>query len=120
MRFLLATSIAGRLRRLGAEVLMCAPPGQDLSGLDVRLVPLGAPMRAMTRPSSAEESSRRALGAGTTTTAAPAGIPQVVPQRGDQPCWAGRVAALGIGGDLETALKPATRARALIRSEITA
>jgi vancomycin aglycone glucosyltransferase len=78
-------------------------------------------------------------GAGTTTTAAQAGVPQVVlPQRGDQPYWAGRVAALGIGGDLATALNPQTRARAqavaatirtdgttvaanlLIRSEITA
>jgi vancomycin aglycone glucosyltransferase len=37
-------------------------------------------------------------GAGTTTTAARAGVPQVVvPQTGDQPYWAGRVAGLGIG-----------------------
>ncbi|MGW0708502.1 glycosyltransferase [Streptomyces sp. NPDC002643] len=37
-------------------------------------------------------------GAGTTTTAARAGVPQVVvPQLVDQPYWAGRVAALGIG-----------------------
>lgn len=37
-------------------------------------------------------------GAGTTTTAARAGAPQViVPQIGDQPYWAGRVAALGVG-----------------------
>lgn len=37
-------------------------------------------------------------GAGTTTTAARAGAPQVVvPQIVDQPYWAGRVAALGIG-----------------------
>jgi vancomycin aglycone glucosyltransferase len=37
-------------------------------------------------------------GAGTTTTAARAGAPQVVvPQIADQPYWAGRVAALGIG-----------------------
>jgi vancomycin aglycone glucosyltransferase len=37
-------------------------------------------------------------GAGTTTTAARAGVPQVViPQMADQPYWAGRVAALGIG-----------------------
>ena len=37
-------------------------------------------------------------GAGTTTTAARAGAPQVVvPQLGDQPYWAGRVADLGIG-----------------------
>lgn len=37
-------------------------------------------------------------GAGTTTTAARAGVPQVVvPQATDQPYWAGRVAALGAG-----------------------
>ena len=37
-------------------------------------------------------------GAGTTTAAASAGAPQVVvPQIADQPYWAGRIAALGIG-----------------------
>ncbi len=37
-------------------------------------------------------------GAGTTTTAARAGAPQlIVPQVADQPYWAGRVAALGVG-----------------------
>lgn len=66
-------------------------------------------------------------GAGTTTTAAAAGAPQVVvPQIADQPYWAGRVAALGIGAAhegpaptpesftaaLETALDPRTRDRA--------
>ncbi|MEQ4204482.1 glycosyltransferase [Actinopolymorpha sp. B9G3] len=66
-------------------------------------------------------------GAGTTTTAARAGAPQVVvPQIGDQPYWAGRVADLGIGAahdgptltleSLSTALKTAltaeTRAQA--------
>jgi len=66
-------------------------------------------------------------GAGTTTTAARAGAPQVVvPQLGDQPYWAGRVAELGIGAAhhgptpsaeslsdaLRTALTPETRARA--------
>ncbi|MFD3468159.1 glycosyltransferase [Streptomyces sp. NPDC058682] len=66
-------------------------------------------------------------GAGTTTTAARAGTPQVViPQMADQPYWAGRVAALGIGAAhagpeptapslsaaLGTALDPKTRARA--------
>jgi vancomycin aglycone glucosyltransferase len=66
-------------------------------------------------------------GAGTTTTAARAGAPQVVvPQIVDQPYWAGRVAALGIGaahdgstptaeslsGALKTALTPETHARA--------
>jgi vancomycin aglycone glucosyltransferase len=66
-------------------------------------------------------------GAGTTTTAARAGAPQVVvPQIVDQPYWAARVAALGIGAAhdgptptfdslsaaLTTALTPETRARA--------
>ena len=66
-------------------------------------------------------------GAGTTTTAARAGAPQVVvPQMVDQPYWAGRVAALGIGtahdgpaptteslsAALAAALAPQTRARA--------
>lgn len=66
-------------------------------------------------------------GAGTTTTAAWAGAPQVVvPQGADQPYWAGRVADLGIGtahdgpaptaeslsAALKTVLTPETRARA--------
>lgn len=66
-------------------------------------------------------------GAGTTTTAARAGAPQVVvPHWADQPCWAGRVAGLGIGAAydgpaptteslsaaLAAALTPETRARA--------
>jgi vancomycin aglycone glucosyltransferase len=66
-------------------------------------------------------------GAGTTTTATRAGAPQVVvPQWGDQPYFAGRVADLGIGAAhaaqapttesltaaLGTALDPGTRARA--------
>ena len=66
-------------------------------------------------------------GAGTTTTAAFAGVPQViVPQIVDQPHWARRVAELGIGvahdgavptseslaGALGKALAPETRARA--------
>jgi vancomycin aglycone glucosyltransferase len=66
-------------------------------------------------------------GAGTTTTAALAGAPQVVvPRIADQPRWAARVAALGIGAAhdgttptvdslsaaLEAALTPETRARA--------
>ncbi|WP_348643163.1 nucleotide disphospho-sugar-binding domain-containing protein [Mesorhizobium sp. B2-7-2] len=66
-------------------------------------------------------------GAGTTAAAAQAGAPQViVPQIGDQPYWARRVAELGIGAAhdgpvptaqslsraLETALAPETGARA--------
>ncbi|MFI0986300.1 glycosyltransferase [Streptomyces exfoliatus] len=65
--------------------------------------------------------------AGTTTTAARAGVPQVVvPQGADQPYWAGRVSALGVGvahdgplptvaslsALLEAALLPGIRARA--------
>ncbi|HVF18402.1 MAG TPA: nucleotide disphospho-sugar-binding domain-containing protein, partial [Steroidobacteraceae bacterium] len=67
-------------------------------------------------------------GAGTTTTAARAGTPQVVvPQIADQPYWASRVWDLGIGSAhdgatptaeslsaaLESALTPGTRARAI-------
>ncbi len=77
-------------------------------------------------------------GAGTTTTAARAGVPQVVvPQATDQPCWASRVADLGIGvahdgpaptvaslsAALGSALAPGTRARAeavTIRADGTA
>jgi vancomycin aglycone glucosyltransferase len=66
-------------------------------------------------------------GAGTTTAATRAGAPQVVvPQMGDQPYWAGRVADLGIGtahdgptptteslsAALTATLTPETRARA--------
>ncbi|MCP3754654.1 glycosyltransferase [Streptomyces sp. TBY4] len=66
-------------------------------------------------------------GAGTTTAASLSGTPQVVvPQIGDQPSWAARVAALGIGvahqgptatvdsltSALTTALDPHTRTRA--------
>jgi vancomycin aglycone glucosyltransferase len=67
-------------------------------------------------------------GAGTTLTAARAGVPQVVVplQLADNPYWAGRVADLGIGATLDgpaatveslgaafkTALAPETRARA--------
>ncbi|MEP7455695.1 glycosyltransferase [Phyllobacterium sp. SB3] len=67
-------------------------------------------------------------GAGTTTTATRAGVPQlVVPQIADQPYWATRVAELGIGvahngpvptfeslsAALAIALDPATRKRAI-------
>ncbi|MGV9387261.1 glycosyltransferase [Nonomuraea sp. NPDC003707] len=71
-------------------------------------------------------------GAGTTTTAARAGAPQViVPQVADQPYWAGRVTALGIGtghdgptptaeslsAALKIALAPETGARAAAVAE---
>ncbi|MER7822230.1 glycosyltransferase [Streptomyces sp. NPDC096097] len=72
-------------------------------------------------------------GAGTTTTAARAGAPQVVvPQMADQPYWAGRVAALGIGvahdgptptyaslsAALEVSLTPETRDRATAVADV--
>ncbi|MEH6419651.1 glycosyltransferase [Pseudomonas sp. CGJS7] len=66
-------------------------------------------------------------GAGTTHTATRAGVPQVVvPQIADQPYWAGRVAALGIGAahegpqpsfeSLSAALADALRAQTCIRA----
>jgi vancomycin aglycone glucosyltransferase len=68
-------------------------------------------------------------GAGTTTSAARAGAPQlIIPQVADQPYWAGRIADLGIGAahdgpaptfesllaGLSVALAPTTRDRAAI------
>jgi vancomycin aglycone glucosyltransferase len=71
-------------------------------------------------------------GAGTTTTAARAGAPHViVPQIGDQPWWAERVAELGLGAAhasavsveslvaaLDVALAPQTRARAAVMARM--
>ena len=55
--------LAVRLRALGAEVRMCAPPDQEfadlLAGAGVPLVPVGPPMGSMVRPSSAADASRR-------------------------------------------------------------
>ena len=55
--------LAVRLRALGAEVRMCAPPDKDfaelLAGVGVPLVPVGPPMGSMVRPSSAADASRR-------------------------------------------------------------
>ncbi len=103
-------ALAVRLRALGAEVRVCAPPDKEFTEL---LAGVGVVHHG---------------GAGTTTTAARAGAPQVVaPQAGgDQPYWAGRVAERGIGAApdgptptteslsaaLRTALTPETRARA--------
>jgi UDP:flavonoid glycosyltransferase YjiC (YdhE family) len=120
--------LAVRLRALGAEVRVCAPPdcAERLAEVGVPLVPVGPPVRQ-------QQLFRRVAavvhhgGAGTTTTAARAGAPQVVvPQMADQPYFAGRVAGLGIGtahdgpapttealsAALSTALTPETRARA--------
>ncbi|MFI6290813.1 glycosyltransferase [Nonomuraea sp. NPDC050790] len=56
-------ALAVRLRGLGAEVRMCAPPDEEfarlLAGAGVPLVPLGPPMSTMARPSTADAASRR-------------------------------------------------------------
>jgi UDP:flavonoid glycosyltransferase YjiC (YdhE family) len=60
-------------------------------------------------------------GAGTTTTAARAGAPQVVvAQWADQPYFAGRVAALGIGAGVWVAHGPAPTADAVAAALETA
>jgi vancomycin aglycone glucosyltransferase len=74
MRVLLATygsrgdveplvGLAVRLRALGAEVRVCAPPDKEfaelLAGVGVPLMPVGPPMGSMVRPSSAADASRR-------------------------------------------------------------
>ncbi|MGH3784868.1 MAG: glycosyltransferase, partial [Pseudonocardiaceae bacterium] len=55
--------LAVRLRALGAEVRVCAPPDEGfaelLARVGVPLVPVGAPMRSMVRPSSSADASRR-------------------------------------------------------------
>jgi vancomycin aglycone glucosyltransferase len=55
--------LAVRLRALGAEVRVCAPPDEEfaelLAGVGVPLVPVGPPMGSMVRPSSAADASRR-------------------------------------------------------------
>ncbi|MFE9997429.1 glycosyltransferase [Streptomyces avermitilis] len=55
--------LAVRLRALGAEVRMCAPPDKEfaeqLAQVGVPLVPVGPPLGSMVRPSSAAEASRR-------------------------------------------------------------
>jgi UDP:flavonoid glycosyltransferase YjiC (YdhE family) len=128
--------LAVRLRELGAEVRVCAPP--DCAE---RLAEVGLPPVDNVRDHvftdhpwlrASKDAARVAAvvhhgGAGTTTTAARAGAPQVVvPQMVDQPYWAGRVADLGIGtahdgrtptaeslsAALRTTLTPETRARA--------
>ena len=121
-----SAGLAVRLRDLGEEVRVCAPPDDEfvalLAGVGVPLVPLGPTVRSVVagaRPSSAEDAFRLAAelvaarhqalfrrvaavvhpgAAGTTTTAARVGASQVVvPQIADQPYWAARVAEPGIG-----------------------
>jgi len=60
-------------------------------------------------------------GAGTTTAAARAGAPQVVvPQVADQPYWAGRVTALGIGAAHDGAVPRTGSLSAPLRTVLTA
>ena len=53
-----------RLRALGAQVRVCAPPDKDfaelLAGAGVPLVPIGQQFRSMVRPSSSADASQRA------------------------------------------------------------
>ncbi|WP_431951641.1 glycosyltransferase [Nocardia lijiangensis] len=59
-------------------------------------------------------------GAGTTTAAARAGAPQVVvPQAVDQPYWAGRVAALGIGAAHDGPIPTTESLSAALRTALT-
>ena len=56
-------ALAVRLRELGAEVRVCAPPDEEfvelLAGVDVPLMPFGRAWRSWERPSTAEERSGR-------------------------------------------------------------
>ena len=119
-------ALAVRLRELGAEVRVCAPPdcAQRLAEVGDCLAVGEVNQQALFRRVAAVVHHG---GAGTTTTAARAGAAQVVvPQWADQPYWARRVADLGIGvaqdvpgltteslsAALRTALASRTRARA--------
>jgi len=55
--------LAVRLRELGAEVKVCAPPDQEfadlLAGAGVPLVPFDRPWRSWARPTTAQERTRR-------------------------------------------------------------
>ena len=119
-------ALAVRLRELGAEVRVCAPPdcAQRLAEVGDCLAVGEVNQQALFRRVAAVVHDG---GAGTTTTATRAGVPQVVvPQWADQPYWASRVAGLGIGvahgaasptteslsAALAAVLTPRTRARA--------
>lgn len=58
-------ALAVRLRELGAQVRMCAPPDEDfvrlLDAADVPMVPVGRPMRTMVAPSSPVEAHQRVI-----------------------------------------------------------
>ncbi len=93
---------AVRLRALGAEARVCAPPDEEFAEQPA-LIDDGGDCSAVGEVNQQALFGRVAAvahhgGAGTTTTAARAGAPRVVvPQIVDQPYWAGRVAHLGIG-----------------------
>ncbi|MFG2376806.1 glycosyltransferase [Streptomyces sp. NPDC048504] len=75
-------ALAVRLRELGAEVRMCAPPDEEfaerLAGLGVQLVPVGPPvrelMRGTTLPSAADLSRYRTEMVGTQFDIFPAAL----------------------------------------------
>jgi len=56
-------ALAVRLRDLGAEVRVCAPPDEEfaelMAGVGVPMVPFGRPWRSWVRPSTLEERTRR-------------------------------------------------------------
>jgi UDP:flavonoid glycosyltransferase YjiC (YdhE family) len=93
--------LAVRLRALGAEVRVCAPPDEEFAEL------------------------LAGVGAGTTTTAARAGAPHVVvprvvvPPVVDQPYWAGRVADLGIGTARDGPTRTTESLSAALRTALT-
>ena len=95
--------LAVRLRALGAEVRVCAPPDCAERWADLALIDDRDDCLAVGEVNQQQLFRRVAAvvhhgGAGTTTTAARAGAPQVVvPQMADQPYFAGRAADLGIG-----------------------
>lgn len=107
-------AFAVRLRELGAEVRVCAPPDEEftrrLAEVGVPHVPAGRPVRPLVtsvEPGSAAGLAQRAaelMAAQFETVAAAAegcdalvATGPLVPQVADHPYWAGRVAELGIG-----------------------
>ncbi|MFC0600961.1 glycosyltransferase [Streptomyces palmae] len=56
-------ALAVQLRKLGAQVRVCAPPDKEfadqLAGVDVPMVPIGPAMGTMAPPSSPKDASRR-------------------------------------------------------------
>ncbi|MFI6394210.1 glycosyltransferase [Nonomuraea sp. NPDC050540] len=118
--------LAVRLRELGAEVRMCAPPDEEFAklpaGAGVPLLPLGPAMGTMARPSTAADASRRVSQLAElydTVIAAAEGCDALV--AGGLAHFASRSVAEKLGvpyryatfcSYLETALNPGTAARA--------